>query len=237
MEWTGCLGPFPSWNSGCAVSWDFPGLFQSGCWSEANLVMYPLLFPFPCLFSSVQSLSHVRLFATPWTVARQASLSITNFWSLPGVYPMPVELVIPSNHLILCARLLLLPSIFPSITVLSNELTLHIRWPKYWSFSFKISPSNEHPGLISFRMDWLDSYIESQLDNFLINIGIFICIEWVAYFLNKSLEPEMKVKTFGKALIGAVSRICETKHHSLRSKRLRFMTFLFPDGKIYLVTH
>ena len=104
--------------------------------------------------SSVQSLSRVQLFATPWTTARQASLSITNSWSLPK--PMSIESVMPSNHLILCCPLLLLPSIFPTIRVFSNESALHIRWPKYWSFSFNISPSNEHPGLISFRMDWLD---------------------------------------------------------------------------------
>ena len=100
-------------------------------------------------FSSVQSLSLVRLFATPWTTARQASLSITNCWSLPK--PVSIESVMPSSHLILCCPLLLLPS-----GIFSNELALCIRWPKYWSFSFNISPSNEHSGLISFRMDWLD---------------------------------------------------------------------------------
>ena len=105
-------------------------------------------------FSSVQLLSHVRLFATPRTKACQASLSITNSRSPPK--PMSIELVMPSNHLILCCSLLLLPSIFPSIKVFSNESTLHIRWPKYWSFSFNISPSNENLGLISFRTDWLD---------------------------------------------------------------------------------
>ena len=104
--------------------------------------------------SSVQSLSHVQLFATPWTAARQASLSITNSRNPPK--PISIESVMPSNHLILCHPLLLLPSIFPNIRVFSNESALHIRWPKYWSFSFNISPSNEHPGLISFRMDWLD---------------------------------------------------------------------------------
>ena len=103
--------------------------------------------------SSVQSLSHVRLFVTPWTAARQASLSITNSRSPPK--PMPIVSVMPSNHLILCHPLLLLSSIFPSIRVFSNESALHIRWPKYWSFNFNISPSKEHPGLI-FRMDWLD---------------------------------------------------------------------------------
>jgi len=103
-------------------------------------------------FSSVAR--RVRLFAIPWTEAHQASQSITNSQSLPK--PMSIESVMPSNHLILCHPLLLLPSIFPSIRVFSNESALHIRWPKYWSFSFNISSFNEHPGLISFRMDWLD---------------------------------------------------------------------------------
>ena len=105
-------------------------------------------------FSSFQLLRRVRLFATPWTTARQGSLSITNSLILPKL--MFVEFVMPSNHFILCRPLLLLPSIFPSIRVFSNESALHIRWQKHWSFSFSISPSNEHPGLISFRIDWLD---------------------------------------------------------------------------------
>ena len=106
-------------------------------------------------FKSVQfSCCHVRLFATPQTAARQASLSITNSRSPPKL--MSIESVMPSNHLTLCHPLLLLPSILPSIRVFSNESALNIRWPKYWSFSFNINPSNEHPGLISFRMDWLD---------------------------------------------------------------------------------
>ena len=99
-------------------------------------------------------LSHVRLFVTPWTAARQASLSITISRSLFKL--MSIKSVMPSKHLILCRPLLLLPSVFPSIRVFSNESVLHIRWPKYWSFSFSISLSSEHPGLISFRMDWLD---------------------------------------------------------------------------------
>ena len=105
------------------------------------------------LTHSLQSLSCVRLFATPWTTAHQGSLSITNSRSPPK--SMSIESVMPSNHLILC-RPLLLPSIFPSSRGFSNESALCIRWPKYWSFSFNISPSNEHPGLISFKMDWLD---------------------------------------------------------------------------------
>ena len=104
-------------------------------------------------FSSGQYLSHVRLFVTPWAAARQASLSITSSWSLLKL--ISIELVMPSNHLILCHPLLL-PSGFPSIRVFSNELALCIRWPKYWSFSFSISPSNEYSGLISFRIDWFD---------------------------------------------------------------------------------
>ena len=105
-------------------------------------------------FSSVQSLSHVWLFVTSWTAACQASLSITNSWTLLKL--LSIESVMPSNHLILCHPLLLVPSIFPSIRVFSSESALCIRWPKYWSFSFNISPFNEHSGLISFRMDWWD---------------------------------------------------------------------------------
>jgi len=109
--------------------------------------------PTQCL-SSVQSLSRVRLFATPRTAARQASLSITN--SQSSLKLMSIKSMMPFSHLILCRPLLLLPPTPPSIRVFSNESTLHMRWPKYWSFSFSISPSSEHPGLISFRMDWLD---------------------------------------------------------------------------------
>ena len=107
-----------------------------------------------CQFSSVQSLSSVRLFASPWITARQASLSITN--SQSSLKLMSIQSVMPSSHLILCRPLLLLPPIPPNIRVFSNESTLRVRWPKYWTFSFSISPSNEHPGLISFRMGWLD---------------------------------------------------------------------------------
>ena len=118
-------------------------------------------------FSSVQSLSSVWLFATPWIAARQASLSITNSQSLPK--PMSIELVMPSSHLILCRPLLLLPPILPSIRV-SRESTLHTRGPKYWSFNFNISPSNEHPGLVSFGMDWLDLLaVQEILKRFLQN--------------------------------------------------------------------
>ena len=109
---------------------------------------------FQRMFSSVQLLSRVRLFATPWITAHQASLSITN--SRSSLRLSSIKSVMPSSHLILCRPLLLLPPITPSIRVFSNESTLHMRWPKYWSFSFRIFPSEEHPGLIFFRMDWLD---------------------------------------------------------------------------------
>ena len=110
--------------------------------------------------SSFQSLSRVQLFATPWTAAHQASLSITNTRSLLKL--MSTESVMSSNHLIFCHPLRLPPSIFPSIRIFSNESALHIRWPKYWSFSFSISPSNEHAGLISFRMDWFDLLVVQE---------------------------------------------------------------------------
>ena len=127
-------------------------LYLFCCWA---LISHPLFVSTLVItFSSVQSLSRVWLFVTPWTAARQASLSITNSRSPPKL--MSIELVMPSSHLILCRPLLLLPPIPPSIRVFSNESALCNRWPKYWSFSFNISPSREHPGLISFRMDWLD---------------------------------------------------------------------------------
>ena len=104
--------------------------------------------------SSIQSFSHVQLFETPWTAAHQASLSITSSWNLLKL--MSIKSVMPSNHFILCCSLLLPSSVFPSIRIFSNELVLCIRWPKYWRFSFSIGPSNEHPGLIFFKIDWLD---------------------------------------------------------------------------------
>jgi len=118
------------------------------------LLFFNLLIKSLFLLSSVQLLSHVQLFVTPWTVARQSSLSITNSRSLLKL--MSIVLVMPSNHLILYRPLLLLPSLFPSIRVFSNELVLHIRWPKLWSFSFSISPSNEYSGRISFSINWFD---------------------------------------------------------------------------------
>ena len=149
-------------------------------------------------FSSVQSLSRVRLFITPWTAARQASLSITNSQSLLKL--MPIESVMPSIHLILCHPLLLLPSIFPSIRVFSNESTLRIRWPKYWSFSFNISPSNEYTGLISFRMDWLDllavqGTLKSLLQHHTSKASI---LQHSAFFIFQLSHPYM---TTGKTIV------------------------------------
>ena len=153
--------------------------------SEQRGVKYNLL-----QFSSIQLLNRVRLFGTPWTAAHQASLSITNSWSLPKL--MSIESAMPSNHLILCCPLLLPPSIFPSIRVYSNESVLRIRCPKDWSFSFNISPSNEHPGLISFSMDWLDllgdqGTLKSLLQHHSSKASILWCS---AFFIVQLLHPK-----------------------------------------------
>ena len=133
-------------------------------------------------FSSVQSLSSVPLFATPWITAGQTSLSITNSRSLLKL--MSIESVMPSNHLILCRPLLLLPSIFPSIRVFSSDSVLHIRWPKHWSFSFIVSPSNEYSGLISFRIDWLDLFaVQGTLKSLLQHHGSKASILWCSAFV------------------------------------------------------
>ena len=137
-------------------------------------------------FSSVQSLSHVRLFAMPWIAAHQASLSITNSQSLPKL--MSIESVMPSNHLIFCHPLLP-PSIFPSIRVFSNESVFRIRWPECWSFSFSISPSNEYSGLISFRMDWLDllavhGTVKSLLQHHSSKASVFWCSAFFMVYLS-----------------------------------------------------
>ena len=148
-------------------------------------------------FSSVQSLSYVRLFATPWIAASQASLSITNSRSLPKL--MPIESVMPSNHLILCHPLLLLPPIPPNIRVFSNESALRMRWPKYWSFSFSISSSNEHTGLICFRMDWLDLLaVQGTLKNLLQHHSLKASIlQCSAFFIVQLSHP---YTTIGKTI-------------------------------------
>ena len=151
----------------------------------------------PVQFSLVQSLSHVRLFETTWTTACQASLSNTNSWSPHK--PMSTELVMPSNHLILCHPLLLLRSIFPSIRVFSNESVLRISWSKYWSFSFNISPSSEHPGLISFMMDWLDLLaVQGTLKSLIQHHSSKASILWCsAFFIVQHSDPYM---TTGKTI-------------------------------------
>ena len=156
-----------------------------------------MLTPGSVQFSSVQSLSRVRLFATPWISARQASLSITNSWS--SLRLTSIESVMPSIHLILCHPLLLLPPIPPSIRVFSNESNLHMRWPKHWSFSFSISPSKEHPGPISFRMDWLDFLaVQGTLKSLLQHHSSKASILWCSAFLTVQLShPYM---TTGKTI-------------------------------------
>ena len=175
-------------------------------------------------FSSVQSLSRVWLFVTPWTAACQASLSITNSGSLFKF--MPIKSVMPSSHLILCRPLLLLPPIPPSIRIFSNESTLRMRWPKYWSFSFSISPSSEHPGLISFRMDWLDlPAVQGTLKSLLQHHSSKASICWRSAFFTVQLShPYM---TTGKT-IALTRRTFVGKVMSLLFNMLSrlFITFL-----------
>ena len=149
-------------------------------------------------FTSVQLLSCVRIFVTLWTTGKQASLSITNSQSLLKL--MPIESVVPSSHLILCCSPLLLPSIFPSISIFSHESSLRIRWPKYWSFSFSISPSNEYSGLISFRIDWFDilavqETLKSLLQHHSSKASILQCL---AFFIVQLSHPYM---TTGKTIV------------------------------------
>ena len=179
---------------------------RSGFWQRFLGLQRRIFIARPSVqFSSVQSLSRVRLFEIPWTAARQASLSITNSWNPPK--PMSIESVMPSSHFILCCPLLLLPSIFPSIRVFSYESTLCIRWPNYCSFSFSISPSNEHPGLISFRMDWLDLLVvqgtlKSLLQHHSSKASILQCS---AFFMVQLSRPYM---TTGKTIVLARGTLC-----------------------------
>ena len=156
-----------------------------------------LTFVYLLQFSSVQALSRVRLFATPWITACQASLSITNSWSSPGI--TSIKSVMPSSHLILCHPLLLLPPIPPSIRLFSNESTLRMRWPKYWSFNFSIIPSKEHPGLMSFRMDWLNLLaVQRALKSLLQHNSLKASVLWRSAFFTVQLShPYM---TTGKTI-------------------------------------
>ena len=181
----------------------------------------------------VQTLSPVQLFVTPLTAACQASLSITNSWSPPK--PMSIESVMPSNHLIFCCPLLLLPSIFPSIRVFSNESTLRIRWPNYWSFSFNISPSNEHPGLISFRMDCLDLLaVQGTLKSLLQHHTSKASILWRSAFFTVQLShPYM---TTGKA-IALTRRTFVNKVMSLLFNKLSRLVITFLPRSKRLLFH
>ena len=185
------------------------------------------------LFSLVQSLTHVWLFLTPWTTALQASLSISNSRSPPK--PMSIESVMSPSHLILCRPLLLLPSIFPSIRVFSNESALLIRWSKYWSFSFNISPSNEHPGLIAFRMDWLDllavqGTLNSLLQHHSSKASILQCS---AFFLVQLSHPYV---TTGKT-IALTRQTFVGKVMSLLYNMLSMLVIIFlPRSKHLLIS-
>ena len=188
----------------------------------------------PIQFSSVQSLSHVWLFATPWTTACQASLSIiTNSRSSPK--PMSIESVVPSSHLILCRPLLLLPSIFTSIRIFSNESTPCFRQPKYWSFSFNISPSNEQPGLISFRMDWLDllavqGVLKSLLQHHSSKASI---LQHSAFFVVQLSHPYMTTgKTIPLTRWTFVSKVMSLLFNMLST----FVTTFLPRSKCLLIS-
>ena len=170
---------------------------------------------------------------TPWTTAHQASLSITNSWSLPKL--MSIESVMPSNHLILCHPLLLLPSIFPNIRVFSNESALHIRWPKYWSFSFNISPSHEHSGLMSLRMDWLDLLaVQGIVKSHLQHHSSKASILWLsAFFIVQLSHPYMTTeKTIALTRGTFVGKVI-----SLLSNMLsRLVTTFLPKSKHLLIS-
>ena len=181
----------------------------------------------------MQLLSHVQLFVTPWTAAHQASLSITNSWSLLKL--MSIESVMPFNHLILCCPLLLLSSIFPSIRVFSSESVLHIRWPKYWSFSFSISPSNENSGLISFRMDWLDLLaVQGTLKSLLLDHSSKASILWCsAFFIVQLSLPSMTTgKTIALARQTFVSKVMSLLFNMLS----RLVTAFLPRSKSLLIS-
>ena len=167
------------------------------------LCVFPFWVSRPFQLSSVQLLSRVQLFATPWTTAHQASLSITNSQSPPKA--MSIESVMPSSYLILCCPLLLLPSIVLSIRVFSNESALHIRWPKYWNFSFNTSPTNEHLGLISFRMDWSDLLaVQGTLKSLLQHHSSKASVLWCSAFFTVQLShPYM---TTGKTIALTIIR-------------------------------
>ena len=182
---------------------------------------------------SVQ-LSHVRLFETPWTAARQVSLSITNSQSPPKL--MSIKSVMPSNHLILCRPLLLLPSIFPSIRVFSDESVLRIRWPKYCSFSLNISPSNQHPGLLSFRMDWFDllavqGTLKSLLQHHSSKASILLCSAYIKTSSYRDFpgSPVVKMPCFhsGSRVPSLVRELTPCIPQGSVKKTLNYMSYIY----------
>ena len=184
------------------------------------------------IFSSSQLLSRVWLFATPWTAARQASLSITNSWSPPK--STCIESMMSSNHLILCCPLLLLPSIFPSIRVFSNESALRIRWSKCWSFSFDINPSNEHSGLISFKMDWLDPLaVQGTLKSLpQHNSWKASVLQWSAFFIVQLSHPYMtRGKTINLTIWIFVGKVMSLLFNMV----LRLLIAFLPRSKCLLI--
>ena len=184
-------------------------------------------------FSSVQSLSHVQLFATPWIATHQASLSITN--SQSSLRLRSIESVMPSNHLILCCPLLLLPPIPPSIRVFSNESTLYMRWPKYWSFSFSISPSTEYWGLISFRMDWLDLLaVQGTLKSLLQHHSSKASVLWHSAFFIVQLSHSYK--TTGKTIALTRWTFVGTVMSLLLNMLSRFIITFLPRSKRLLIS-
>ena len=196
-----------------------------------------------CLIIIVQLLSPVWLFVTSWTAARQASLSLTISLSLFKL--MSIEWVMPCNYLILCLPLLLLPSVFPSIRVFSNKSALHIRWPKYWSFSFSTSPSNEYSGLISFRIDWFDSLVvQGTLKNLLQHHSLKALILWAsAFFMVQLSHPYMTTgKTIALTIWTFVGKVMSLLFNTLsrfvirilsRSKRLLILWLQSPSAVLW----
>ena len=185
------------------------------------------------LLSSVQMLRHVRLFETPWTAAHQTWLSITNPLSILKL--MSIESVMPAHHLILCCPLLFLPSIFPSIRVLSSESVLHIRWPKYWSFSFSISSSNEYSGVISFRMDWLDLLaVQGTLKSLLQHHSSkALILHHSAFFIVQLSHPYMTIeKTIALTRWTLVSKVMSLLFNMLS----RLITAFLPRSKCLLIS-
>ena len=174
------------------------------------------------MLSPVQWLSGVQLFATPWTAACEASLSIINSWTLLKV--MSIESVMPSNHLILCHPLLLLPSVFLNIRVFSNESALHIRWPQYWSFSFSISPSNEYSGLFSFRIDWFDLAGQGTLKS-LLQHSAFLTVQLSHLYMTTAKTIALTIQTF-------ISKVIYLLFNTLS----RFVIAFLPRSKHLLIS-